>query len=123
MVALALNGIVGSGIFGLPALLAALLGRSSPTAVVIGGAAAAIIIACHAEVASQFRASGGTYLYLQHAFGRFAGLATAWLMLLSRLTACAGGINLLISYIAEFWPAAEQPRVHFRLIAVSVGAL
>lgn len=123
MVALALNGIVGSGIFGLPALLAALLGGSSPMAVVAGGACAALIIACHAEVAAQFSASGGTYLYLQTAFGRLAGLTTAWLMLLSRLTACAGSVNLLTSYLAALWPAAERPMLHFWLITTSLAAL
>lgn len=123
MVALALNGIVGSGIFGLPALLAGLLGGISPVAVVVGGAAAAIIMACHAEVAARFNASGGTYLYLQTAFGRLAGLTAAWLMLLSRLTACAGSVNLMISYLAQLWPAAELPAAHLALVTTTVGAI
>lgn len=120
---MALNGIVGSGIFGLPAALAGLLGGASPMAVVAGGAGAAIIIACHAEVASQFSASGGTYLYLQVAFGRLAGLIAAWLMLLSRVAACAASINLLISYLAELWPAAARPVAHFSLVTLGLGTL
>ena len=120
---MALNGIVGSGIFGLPALLAGLLGGRSPVAVVVGGAGAAVIIACHAEVAARFSASGGTYLYLRTAFGRLAGLTTAWLMLLSRLTACAGSVNLLMSYLAELWPAAERPATHVLLITAGLAAL
>ncbi|MBV8405411.1 MAG: amino acid transporter, partial [Gammaproteobacteria bacterium] len=48
MVALAINSILGSGIFGLPATVAGLLGALSPLAVFLAGAAMAVIIACYA---------------------------------------------------------------------------
>ena len=71
LVALTINCILGSGIFGLPSQVAALLGRRSPWAVLLAGAAMAVIIGCYAEVASQFSQSGGTYIYCRAAFGRF----------------------------------------------------
>src|SRR5215467_10970245 len=94
MVALAVNSIVGSGIFGLPAPVAGFVGRASPYAVLLAGAGMAVIVACYAEVASQFTETGGTYLYLRRAFGRLAGLEVGWLTLLSRLTAVAAAVNL-----------------------------
>ena len=123
MVALAVNSILGSGIFGLPAAVAGLVGSSSPVAVLIAGAGMAVIIACYAEVASQFAESGGTYLYVRHAFGRFAGLQVGWLMLLSRLTACAAGVNLLVVYLGEFWPEATQPLPRLAVITVFLATL
>src|ERR1700751_4054545 len=87
MVALAVNSIVGSSIFGLPAPVAGFVGRASPWAVVLAGAAMAVIIACYGEVASQFTETGGTYLYLRRAFGKLIGVQVAWFALLSRLTA------------------------------------
>src|SRR5215467_4306500 len=84
MVALAVNSIVGSGIFGLPAPVAGFLGRVSPYAVLLAGAGMFVIVACYAEVASQFTETGGTYLYLRRAFGRLVGVQVAWLSLLSR---------------------------------------
>jgi len=123
MVALAVNSILGSGIFGLPAAVAGLVGSSSPVAVLIAGAGMAVIIACYAEVASQFAESGGTYLYVRHAFGRFAGLQVGWLMLLSRLTACAAGVNLLLVYLGEFWPEATQPLPRLAVITVFLATL
>src|SRR5207302_911473 len=123
MVALAVNSILGSGIFGLPSAVAALVGSSSPVAVLIAGAGMAVIIACYAEVASQFAETGGTYLYVRHAFGRFAGLQVGWLMLLSRLTACAAGVNLLVVYLGEFWPAASQPLPRLAVITVFLATL
>src|SRR3979490_1044982 len=121
MVALAAHSILGSGIFGLPSVVAGLVGQASPAAVLIAGAGMAIIIACYAEVASQFAETGGTYLYVRHAFGTFAGLQVGWLMLLSRLTACAAGVNLLVIYLGEFWPAATQPVPRLIVLTVFSG--
>src|SRR2546423_2354198 len=123
MVALALNSILGSGIFGLPSNVAGLLGHASPAAVLIAGAGMAVIIGCYAEVASQFNETGGTYLYVRHTFGRFAGVQVGWLMLLSRLTACAAAVNLLVIYLGEFWPAATQPLPRLIVIGVFLASL
>ena len=123
MVALAVNSIVGSGIFGLPAPVAGLVGRASPLAVLLAGAGMGVIIACYAEVASQFTETGGTYLYLRHAFGRLAGLQVVWLMLLSRLTAVAAAVNLLDTHLAEFWPRATQPLPRLAIITGFIGVL
>jgi len=44
-------------------------------------------------------------------------------MLLSRLTACAAGVNLLVIYLGEFWPAATQPLPRLVVIGVFLGSL
>ena len=79
LAALAVNSIVGSGIFGLPATVAALLGKRSVVAVMIAGAAMGVIMACFAEVASQFSEAGGPYLYARSAFGRLTGILVGWM--------------------------------------------
>jgi len=123
MVALAINSIVGSGIFGLPAPVAGFVGRAGPLAVLLAGAGMAVIIACYAEVASQFEETGGTYLYLRRAFGRLVGVQVAWLALLSRLTAVAAAVNLLVTYLAEFWPQAVKPIPRLAIITAFIGGL
>ena len=123
MVALAVNCIVGSGIFGLPAVLAGLLGRSSALAVLAAGAGMGVIIACYAEVASQFSGTGGTYLYLRAAFGRLIGLQVGWMSLLTRITAAAAAVNLLVAYVGEFWPGATQPLARLAIISIFLGVL
>src|SRR5579864_2647491 len=123
MVALAINSILGSGVFGLPSVVAGLLGRASPQAVLLAGIAMSVIIACYAEVASQFDETGGTYLYLRHTFGRLIGLQVGWMALLSRLTACAAAVNLLVAYLAEFWPAATRPLPRLVIIVGFLGTL
>src|SRR5271169_6029729 len=115
LVALTVNSILGSGIFGLPAVIAAVLGNLSPWAVLLAGAAMGVIVSCYGEVASQFDETGGTYLYVRHAFGRFAGLQVGWMSLLSRFTACAAAANLLVVYLSEFWPAAPHAIPRFMI--------
>jgi APA family basic amino acid/polyamine antiporter len=123
LVALTVNSILGSGIFGLPAVIAAVLGNLSPWAVLLAGAAMAVIVGCYGEVASQFAETGGTYLYIRHAFGRFAGLQVGWMTLLSRFTACAAAANLLVLYTGEFWPQATHAAPRFIIITLFLGTL
>ena len=109
LAALVINSIIGSGIFGLPAIVAADLGRLSPFAYLVAAAGVGMIMGCFAEVASQFRQAGGPYLYTRVAFGRLPALEIAWLHWLSRLTAGAAAINLFSTYLGYFWLAAQRP--------------
>src|SRR5262245_22916744 len=63
-----INGVIGSGIFGLPAAVAALTGTWSPATVLLGGLCIFPIVLCFAEVGSRFEATGGPYLYARTAF-------------------------------------------------------
>ncbi|HXZ60834.1 MAG TPA: APC family permease [Steroidobacteraceae bacterium] len=123
MVALAVNCILGSGIFGLPSVVAGYVGSWSPVAVLLAGLAMAAIIGCYAEAASQFDETGGHYLYVRRAFGRFAGVQVGWMTLLSRLTACAASVNLLVISLGEFWPGAGAPVPRFAVVSLFVGTL
>lgn len=123
MVALAVNSIIGSGIFGLPSVVAGFVGRQSPQAVLVAGVAMGVIVACYAEVASQFTETGGHYLYIRQAFGRFAGLQVGWMNLLSRLTACAAAVNLLVISLGEFWVHSSAPLPRLAVVSLFVGTL
>lgn len=123
LAALALNSIIGSGIFGLPATVAGLLGKRSVLAVLIAGAAMGVIMACFAEVASQFSEAGGPYLYARAAFGRLTGILVGWMLYLAQTAAPAANANLFVIYLAEFWPAAKQAWPRFAILTLLVGVL
>jgi basic amino acid/polyamine antiporter, APA family len=123
LAALAINSIIGSGIFGLPATVAALLGKRSVAAVLLAGAAMGVIMACYAEVASQFSDAGGPYLYARTAFGRLTGILVGWMLYLAQTAAPAANANLFVIYLAEFWPAAKQPWPRFLILTILVGVL
>jgi basic amino acid/polyamine antiporter, APA family len=123
LAALAVNSVIGSGIFGLPATVAALLGRRSVLAVLIAGAAIGIIMGCFAEVASQFSDAGGPYLYARSAFGRLVGIVVGWMLYLAQIAAPAANANLFVIYLAEFWPAAKEPWPRFAILTLLIGVL
>jgi APA family basic amino acid/polyamine antiporter len=123
LVALAVNAIVGSGIFGLPAVIAATVGSASPWVVLSGGLVMAVIVSCYAEVASQFTGSGGSYLYVRYTFGRLAGIQVGWLNLLTRFTAYAAAVNLFVQYLGQFIPEVAQPVPRLIVITLLVGTL
>jgi APA family basic amino acid/polyamine antiporter len=106
LTALALNGIIGAGIFGLPATAAKLLGYASPLAFVLCGAVVYVFVLCFAEVASYFTESGGPYLYGRAIFGSFWGFEVGWSVWLARVSAFATNANIFVSYLAFFAPQA-----------------
>lgn len=105
---LAVNGLIGAGIFGVPAGAAALAGIYSPLVFLACGALLLAVVLCFAELASYFRGTGGPILYVGTAFGAFAGFQTGWAFYIARVTAFAANVNLLVSSIAYFWPAAGE---------------
>ena len=117
------NSILGAGIFGLPSLLAARLDGYSPLSCVIAGCGALIIAACIAEISSRFDNTGGLYLYGREAFGRFVGLAIAWLMLLTRIAAPAAAADLFTSYLGQFFPSLHGKPVEVAVIGLLIGHL
>ena len=123
LAALVVNSIIGSGIFALPADVARLIGRASPGAVLLAGAAAGVIMACFAEVASQFSQAGGPYLYTRAAFGRLVGIEMGWMLWLVRLAAPAATANLFVIYCGEFWPHAAKPLARFLILTFLYGIL
>lgn len=123
LAALTVNCIIGSGVFGLPAELAGLLGRASVLAVMVAAVAMGVILACFSEVASRFTETGGPYLYAREAFGRFMGIQVAWLVWFVRLTSCAANANLFVVYLGEFWPGAVQPLAKLGILTALIGIL
>jgi len=123
LAALVVNCTIASGVFGLPSVLAGLLGRASILAVVFAAAAMAIIMACFFEVASRFTETGGPYLYAREAFGRFMGIQVGWLLWFVRLTAGAANANLFVIYLGEFWPRSTEPVPKLVILTLLVGVL
>ena len=106
LVAITINGIIGAGIFGLPAKVYSLIGAYSIIAFVACALIAALIILCFAEVGSRFDDTGGPYLYAREAFNPAVAFEIGWLIWVVRITAFAANCNLMISYLSYFWTSA-----------------
>ncbi len=68
-----INITVGTGIFVIPAIISEALGTAAILAYLVCGALIFLIALCFAELGSKITVSGGTYSYIETAFGPFAG--------------------------------------------------
>ena len=123
LAAIAVNGMVGSGIFILPAQVAQLLGPAALSAYVMAALAIGLIVLCFAEVATLFDRSGGPYLYARAAFGNLVGFEIGWMLLVARLTSMAAISNAFAAYLGFFWPAAASGAGRVIVITAALATL
>src|SRR5215204_1210494 len=102
LTAIAINTIIGTGIFLLPARVTGLIGNYSLLAFVACTLIVALIVVSFAEVSSRFESTGGMYLYAREAFGSAVGFEVGWLYWVVRVTTFATNCNALLIYIAFF---------------------
>lgn len=104
LLALGVNGIVGVGIFFIPADLAGLVPpASSPGILVLTALLLSPIVAVYASLAERFDDDGGPVLYARAAFGDSVGYFVGWLAYLSAVASTSAVIfNLSLRGI---WPA------------------
>src|SRR3546814_11581459 len=86
---IAMNGVIGSGIFALPAVAIAQTGYFSPWVFILCGLLILSVALTLARTAGFFDITGGPVAYTTHAFGRYVGLQTGLLIYLSRFEAFA----------------------------------
>jgi basic amino acid/polyamine antiporter, APA family len=105
-----INITVGTGIFVLPALVAENLGAAAIVCFFICGLLIFLIALCFAEVGSKVTGSGGTYAYIEAAFGPFAGfLANNIFWFGSCVLSDAAMANALAKTLSYFFPVIDAP--------------
>lgn len=122
LTAIVINGIIGAGIFGLPAKVYAQIGSYSLFAFLACAVIVGLIVLCYAEVSSRFSATGGSYLYAREAFGPAVGFEVGWLFWIVRVATFAANCNLLIMYLGFFIPGANEGgmRIAFASLVVLI---
>ena len=98
---LALNAMIGAGIFALPGKIAINAGLLSPWLFLVVGALFISVVLTFAELSSYYDETGGPVLYATTAFGPLAGFSTGWAIFLSRMTAFAANANVMATYLAS----------------------
>lgn len=121
LTAIGVNQVIGGGIFALAAGLTAATGSWAPW-MVAGVALATMVTALSfAEAGSRFEGTGGPYLYVRAAFGRFAAFEVGWMMWFTRAASWASVINVLVDSLGRYWPAVlgstTRPLVMTAIIA------
>lgn len=117
-----LSGVIGVGIFVLPASVSITLGSFSIFAYVACGIMLAAILLCYAEIGSRITTSGGSYAYVVAAFGRFPGYIVNWLYLLGwGILGSAALMNIVADSLAVLFPQFTNPVVRYALLFILVS--
>jgi amino acid transporter len=120
---LAVNDVIGSGVYLLPAAAAFLLGPASLWAVLLTGGAVALLVLCFAEAASYFDEPGGGYIYTREAFGAFVGFEVGWMTWLARIASVASLSNGFAQALGFLWPDATVGVTRAIVIAAPLALL
>lgn len=118
-----LNGMIGAGIFALPAVLYAAVGGFAPWLMLIGGILFLPLALCYAWMAARFEHSGGSVLYGEAAFGRFVGFQAGWARYASGIVTAAANAHVMIAYLAALFPALEGPTVASIAVAIAIAII
>jgi APA family basic amino acid/polyamine antiporter len=122
LAAVIFNYTVGSGIFVLPAVVAAQLGPSAILAYLICASMMALSVVCFAEAGSRVSASGGPYAYVDAALGPLAGFLTGVLNVLSALAAAAAVASAFSASAAALFGASSTLAQALLMAAVLTAA-
>jgi APA family basic amino acid/polyamine antiporter len=106
-VALVMGNMIGSGIFLLPASLAA-FGGASLLGWVLSTAGAVLIALVFARLARLDPAAGGLYAYTRSGFGDLAGFLVAWGYWISTWCTLAAISVAFVGYLDPFFPAVVR---------------
>jgi len=102
----AVNCIVGSGIFGLPGIAAAMLGPAAVLAYLVCTVLIGLVGLCFAEAGSRVAHGGGLYGYATESFGPIVGGSAGTLLWVANSVVTGAAVaNLLIDTLALTIPA------------------
>lgn len=123
LTAVAVNTIIGTGIFLLPARVTGLIGTYSLLAFVACAVITGFIVLCFAEVSSRFQTTGGMYLYAREAFGSIVGFEVGWLYWIVRITTIATNCNALIISLGFFFPSVAEGWLRILILTLVISLI
>ncbi len=116
------NGVIGSGIFVLPAIVGIAMGAFGLFSYVVCSIMLASIMLCYAEIGSRVTSSGGSYAYVEAAFGNFFGFVINWLFTFGwGILGSAAVMNILADSLAVLFPGFSNPLIRGFLFFVLIG--
>ncbi len=104
LVSLGVGGIIGAGVFGLPALMGSAAGPALILAVLLVGVIVTLLALVYAELGSAFPVTGGPYSIPRLALGDTSGFVIGWGYFLYAFTGTAYIIDIMIAYAGYYVP-------------------
>jgi amino acid transporter len=115
------NGMIGGGIFALPATLVLAVGDFAPWMMVCGLIIILPLAFVFSALASRFDHHGGPILYAGSAFGSFFGFQAGWARYASGVVAIAANTHVAIAYLAVLFPVLDDPVLRTGAVVVFIA--
>jgi APA family basic amino acid/polyamine antiporter len=122
-VGLGINGIIGTGIFLLPAKVFRNAGGLSWAAWLATGGVCLLVGLCFCETSGRSERNGGPYLYARDAFGRWVGVGVGWMALASNLLAYGAVARAFGRNLSFLVPALNGTGPQIGVAIAVIGAL
>lgn len=117
-----ISNTIGSGIFLLPAVVAGVLGNASIIAYLACGFLFLLVMLCYAEISSQVTCSGGSYVYIERAFGPYAGFISNTLFWFGTgIFVAAALVNGYADILSVAFPIFKMPLYRALLFLALIG--
>lgn len=104
LVSIGVGSIVGSGIFALPAAMAAVAGPGLIAAILLAGIFTLFLALSYAELGASFPITGGPYAYPRMAMGNVCGFLMGWGYYLYLFIGTAAIIDIFVVYLSFYFP-------------------
>ncbi len=116
------NGTIGAGIFALPAIVGIAMGAFGIFGYIFCSIMMAAIMLCYAEIGSRITTSGGSYAYVEAAFGDFPGYIVNWLYFFGfSILGSAALMNIIADSLAVLFPALSNSLLRGLFFFVLIG--
>lgn len=118
------NGVVGAGVFTLPAVMALNVGPRAPIAFLVCAVAMGAVVVCAADAGRRVPTSGGIYGTVAAAFGPRAGFVTGFVGIwLSSVLSCGGIAAAFAGVVGAALPALAGGLPRAAVILAVIGGL
>ena len=124
MVSIGVGGMIGSGIFILPATMAQFAGPGLILGILLSGLITLLLGLIYAELGSAFPITGGPYSLPRLALGDFAGFLMGWGYFIYLFVGTAGILDIFLVYLGYYIPGLAVEATLTPLgILIAVGVL
>lgn len=124
LIAIALGGMVGGGIFSILGVSVELIGNATPVAILIGGILAMFAAYSYVKLSLLYKDEGATYSFFRKSFPRspFASSAIGWLVVFGYISTIALYAFTFSSYFCSQFSILNTP-VYQKLVGGGIIAL
>lgn len=117
-----INNTIGAGIFALPAIVSIELGAFGVFGYIFCGIMLAAIMLCYAEIGTRVTSAGGSYAYVEAAFGDLAGFTVNWLFVFGwSVLSDAALMNIVADSLSVIFPVFSNAWLRGILFFVLIG--